>query len=618
MSRFLCSRHTPCAGAAHGVCGLLFLAFAFPALAIDPPAVVLQAEQARIQTMDRAMRTAVCVFAKEGAGGGSGVVISADGYALTNFHVVQPAGSFMKCSMADDRLYDAVVVGIDPVGDVALIKLLGRSDFPAAPLANSDLVRAGDWCFAVGNPFLLATDFQPTVTYGMVSGVHRYQYPSGTLIEYADCIQTDASINPGNSGGPLFNTKGEVIGINGRISFEKRVRVNVGVGYAISINQIKHFLGCLHSGRIVDHATWGVTVSNSEGHVLVANILETSDAWRRGLRYDDEIVAFGGRKIDTANAFKNVLGIYPKGWRVPVTYRRDGKEHETFVRLTGVHGEEELIALVQKAPKQLPQPGPRDKDPGNPGSPQPMPGGKPGERPKPRLPLPLPIPLPKLPGQDAPKIPAEAAKLIKAKPGYANYYFNELHRDRVWSAFTAKGDFSAVAGEWNLEGDIAGGGKIAIKLADAASSGVFPQGEVKLDAAQDLDQQLGPAGSGGLLVALHLWRQMLVSGPAKFGGASYYGTAPYPGMEGEADVLSAVQNVAEVNFVFDKSSGRLAMIEMFADSELDPCEIHFSDYRDEGGRQFPHKLEVRHGESIFADITLQKVNLASAKQEDKK
>jgi serine protease Do len=587
-------------------------------LAVDPPAAVVQSEQARIQTIDRAMRTAVCVFAKEGSGGGSGVVISPDGYALTNFHVVQPAGNYMKCSMADDKLYDAVVVGIDQVGDVALIKLLGRSDFPAAPLANSDLVRAGDWCFAVGNPFLLATDFQPTVTYGMVSGVHRYQYPSGTLIEYADCIQTDASINPGNSGGPLFNAKGEVIGINGRISFEKRVRVNVGVGYAISINQIKHFMGCLHSGRIVDHATWGVTVSNdSEGHVLVGNILETSDAWRRGLRYDDEIVAFGGRKIDTANAFKNVLGIYPKGWRVPVTYRRDGKEHETIVRLTGVHGEEELIALVQKAPKQLPQPGPKDKDPENPGKPEPMPGGK-REKPTPRLPLKLPIPLPKLPGAEAPQIPAEAAKLIKAKPGYANYYFNELHRDRVWSAFIAKGDFSTAGGEWALEGDIAGGGKVAIKLADAASRGEFPQGEVKLDPAKDLDQQLGPVGSGGLLAALHLWRLMLVNGPAKFGEVSYYGTAPYPGIEGEADILAAVQNVAEANFVFDKSNGRLAILEMFADPELDPCEIRFADYREIEGRQFPHKLEVRHGDSVFAVIELRKVTLPGVKKEDSK
>ncbi len=492
--------------------------------------------------------------------------------------------------------------------------MLGRDDFPAAPLANSDLVRAGDWCFAVGNPFLLATDFQPTVTYGMVSGVHRYQYPSGTLIEYADCIQTDASINPGNSGGPLFNTKGEVIGINGRISFEKRVRVNVGVGYAISINQIKNFLGCLHSGRIVDHATWGVTVSNSEGKVLVGNILETSDAWRRGLRYDDEIVAFGGRRIETANAFKNVLGVFPKGWRVPVTYRRDGKEFETFVRLTGVHGEEELIALVQKAPRQLPQPGPKGKDPENPGKP----GDKPDEKPMPLPPMPLPVPLPKLPGQEGPKIPEEAAQLIKARPGYANYYFNELNRDRVWSAFTAKGDFATVAGEWLLEGEVAGGGKVQIKLGDSASSGTFPQGEVTVEAGKDLDQQLGPAGSGGLLAALHLWRQMLVSGPQKFGGAAYYGTAPFPGIEGEADVLTAVQNVAEANFVFENNSGRLALVEMFADSELDPCEIRFADYRDLEGRMFPYKLEVRNGDSVYAAIELKNVKLASAKKENDK
>ena len=81
-------------------------------------------------------------------------------------------------------------------------------------------VRVGDWCFAIGNPFLLATDFTPSVSYGLVSGVHRYQYPSGTILEYADCIQTDAAINPGNSGGPLFNDRAEVIGVNGkRVSF---------------------------------------------------------------------------------------------------------------------------------------------------------------------------------------------------------------------------------------------------------------------------------------------------------------------------------------------------------------------------------------------------------------
>ena len=137
------------------------------------------------------------------------------------------------------------------------MKLFGRDDFPAAELADSDQVQVGDWCFAIGNPFLLATDFHPTVSYGVISGVHRYQYPAGTLLEYTDCLQADAAINPGNSGGPLFDAQGRLIGINGRGSFEKRGRVNVGVGYAISINQIKNFLGHLKSGRIVDHATLG-------------------------------------------------------------------------------------------------------------------------------------------------------------------------------------------------------------------------------------------------------------------------------------------------------------------------------------------------------------------------
>ena len=562
----------------------------------EPPPAVLEAQQQRVETIQRATKTAVCIFAKEGTGGGSGVVVSADGYALTNFHVVQPAGSYMKCSMADGKLYDAVVVGIDPVGDVGLIKLLGREDFPVAPLADSDRVQPGDWCFAVGNPFLLATDFQPTVTLGIVSGVHRYQYPSGTLIEYADCIQTDASINPGNSGGPLFNDKGEVIGINGRISFEKRVRVNVGVGWAISINQIKHFLGCLKSGRIVDHATLGATVAAAEdGSVLVDNILETSDAWRRGLRYDDEIVSFGGRSIGSQNDFKNALGIFPKGWRVPLVYRRDGKETEILVRLAGVHGEEELINKVQRPPRpQQPKEGP-DGQKGRPRD------GQPGPLPLPRLPIPVP--------QPKPQIPAEAAKLIQSKPGYANYYFNELNRDRVWSAFGAKGDFAKVAGIWTLEGDLADGGKISVTLGDDESSGSFPTGAVTVDANKDLTDQLGPPGSGGLLAALHLWRRLLVMGPQKYGQLHYYGTAPCPGIEGLADTLVGVNNVVETSFVFDPASGQLALLEMFGDAEQDPCEVRFLDYQPQEGRQFPTRIVVQFGDKQILDVRWTKIDL---------
>ena len=220
---------------------------------VDPRA--LQAEAKRIAVIEKVRPTVVAIFAHGGQGGGSGVLISKDGYALTNFHVVQGSGPLMQCGLPDGVLYDAVLVGLDKVGDVALIKLLPQKEgqeFPPAILGDSDKVKAGDWSLALGNPFLLATDFTPTVTYGLVSGVHRYQYPEASrgLLEYTDCIQTDTSINPGNSGGPLFNMDAELIGINGRISLEKRGRVNSGVGYAISINQIKNFLGHLRLDSI--------------------------------------------------------------------------------------------------------------------------------------------------------------------------------------------------------------------------------------------------------------------------------------------------------------------------------------------------------------------------------
>ena len=187
-------------------CDLLLAAS--PARAAEPPAEVLAAETQRIAVMAKASGSVLAIFDAAGQGGGSGVVITADGYALSNFHVTHPCGNAMKCGMSDGQVYDAVIVGLDPTGDVALIKLLGRDDFPHAELGDSDRLRTGDWVFAMGNPFLLATDFQPTVTSGIISGVHRYQFPDGTLLEYADCLQTDASINPGNSGGPLFNGQG--------------------------------------------------------------------------------------------------------------------------------------------------------------------------------------------------------------------------------------------------------------------------------------------------------------------------------------------------------------------------------------------------------------------------
>ncbi len=337
---------------------IIAISVVLPLRAVETPIpdqAVLDAEAERIAVMDKAKSAVLAVFDSAGKGGGSGVVISPDGYALTNFHVVQPCGAAMKCGMADGKIYDAVVVGLDPTGDVALIKLFGRDDFPAAELGDSDRAKQGDWVFAMGNPFLLATNLQPTATDGIISATHRYQPPAGTLLEYTDCLQTDASINPGNSGGPLFDAQGRLIGINGRCSFEKRGRVSVGVGYAISINQIKNFLGELRSGRIVDHASLGARVIDSEGRVTVADILEQSDAARRGLRYDDELTSFAGRNISTSNGFKNILGILPKGWRVPLSFRREGNKYDILVRLPGLHSREELLEkTLGPVPRELP------------------------------------------------------------------------------------------------------------------------------------------------------------------------------------------------------------------------------------------------------------------------
>ncbi len=384
---------------------------------VDPR--VLEAETKRIAAVEKVRASVVAIFGPNGQGGGSGVVISKDGYALTNFHVVEGAGNVMQCGMADGVLYDAVLVGLDRVGDVALIKLVPPKEgheFPAAVFGDSDKVKAGDWSLAMGNPFLLATDFQPTVTFGMVSGVHRYQYPAGTLLEYTDCIQVDTSINPGNSGGPLFNMDGELIGINGRGSFEKRGRVNSGVGYAISINQIKNFMGHLRAGIDTDHATLGAFVQteatedeNVSTRLLVTSIIEDSDAHRRGLDIGDEIVAFAGRPTTSLNQYKNVLGIYPKEWRVPLVYRRENDKHEILVRLMKLQRTE----TNPDANKPRPRPGP------------------PRPQPPPRK--------------------SAATAYFEAKPGFANYYFNKLERDRLWAAFQKHGDFSSVLGDWVIE-----------------------------------------------------------------------------------------------------------------------------------------------------------------------
>lgn len=543
---------------------------------VDP--AVLAAEAERIATIDKIVQPTIAIFDRRGQGGGSGVLISSDGYALTNYHVTAPCGPAMKCGLADGRYVDAVLVGLDPGGDIALIKLLDDDgDFPVAQWGDSDQVRVGQWAYVAGNPFLLADDFQPTVSYGIISGVHRYQYPAGTLLEYADCLQTDAAVNPGNSGGPLFNAEGQLIGINGRCSFEKRGRVNVGVGYAVSINQIERFLSHLKSGRLVDHATLGAVVSTDvDGRVMVVDILEDSDAYRRDLRYGDEIVQFGGRDIATANDFKNVLGTYPQGWRVPLVFRRDGQRFERLVRLDGVHREGELAALLEQGAKP------------------PLPERQPGDEP----------PQPEQPAASSDEVPEAIEPYYEPRNGFANYWFNRYHQQRVGNAYLARGDFADTGWNWHIDAQDAGGNPVEIELAEEHGTIVMPIGESAAEFTRTLGEELGPPRSGGLLAAMHLWQRMMLLGPRRFGEVTYFGQLPWPGDDRMAECLVGIYGGAETRFYFDPTEGDLLGLEMQAAEGLDPCALEFSEIRNVDGRRLPHHWVVRHGDETFAELQI--------------
>src|SRR5262245_37539007 len=578
---------------------------------IEVDKAVLDAQAQRLAAIKKVHPAVVAVCMQGGQGVGSGVIISPDGYALTNFHVVQPTGPLMQAGLADGVLYDAVVCGIDKVGDVALIKLLPKEKgkpFPFVTLGDSDKMRIGDWSLAMGNPFSLAMDFTPTVTYGVISGTHRYQPPEGKgLLEYTDCIQIETSINPGNSGGPLFNMQGELIGINGRGSFEKRGRVNSGVGYAISINQIKNFLGHMRAGIDTDHATLGAEVRTRDpdaevSQMIIGRVLEDSDAERRGLQNGDMLLSFGGRAMTSTNQFKNILGIFPKEWRVPLTVRRKGTQNETLVRLMG------NMPTVREG-AQPPVPGP------------PMP-------PTPKGPIPKGPPT------------GEAAKMYEAKKGYANWYFNVQERDKLLDAFKKHGDFSTVAGAWNVEGKFKMAdrdGAMSLSIAEVKDETLV---KLKLNIETQLAplrqtsliQQREPIGSGGLMMALYHYRRFLTVGAKGFEGGYAHGGIepfyPYPtdgtapkslaGLRVDCAVIRTKHGSIECKWYFSLKDSTLLGVESYISKDgtgddADPCELYFSDYKDVSGRKLPHRIEVRHGDKRYAILTVTKYDLQAAK-----
>jgi serine protease Do len=270
---------------------------------------------------------------------GSGVIVTKDGYILTNNHVVEKADD-IKVALNDGREFKARVVGADAKTDIAVLKI-DEDNLPYLPIADSDQTQVGDVVLAIGNPFGVGQ----TVTMGIVSATGR-----GNMgLDYEDFIQTDAAINPGNSGGPLVDAEGRLIGINTAIL--SRSGGNHGIGFAIPVNLARNVMDSLvNEGRVV-RGYIGVTIQdltpelakqfNAQDHhgALVAEVASDGPAGKAGVQSGDVIVEFNGKPVRDSRQLKlNVAGTKP-GKKVPMKVVRDGKEKALSITLKELPGQ---------------------------------------------------------------------------------------------------------------------------------------------------------------------------------------------------------------------------------------------------------------------------------------
>ncbi|MEU1586311.1 trypsin-like peptidase domain-containing protein [Micromonospora sp. NPDC005710] len=276
------------------------------------------------------------------SGEGSGVVLSADGYVLTNNHVVaSAAGDAVRVVFADGKTADAKIIGTDPKTDLAVVKANGVSDLKPAKFGDSDAMQVGDQVLALGSPLGL----QGSVTSGILSardrtiraGEGQQQDPnqqSQPVSSISGLLQTDAPINPGNSGGALVNTRGEVIGVNTAIATSGQSTGNIGVGFAIPSNKAKDVAGKLQRGEKVSHPSLGVGVNQAEGGgALVASVTPGSPAEKAGLQRGDVVTKFGDKAVNDSDDLVGAVQAGKVGDRVEVQFKRNGAEKSATVTL---------------------------------------------------------------------------------------------------------------------------------------------------------------------------------------------------------------------------------------------------------------------------------------------
>ena len=292
----------------------------------------------------RAKDSVAYITTQEGTG--SGFVISADGYLVTNDHVVAGATQ-IKAKIGDGKTLDATLIGADPSTDLALLKVSTRGLTPLK-LGDSSGVEVGDPAYAIGNPFGL----DRTLTTGVVSALQReIKSPNGYSID--DVLQTDAAINPGNSGGPLFNTSGDVIGVNSQIessgSSSGGQGGNVGIGFAIPSSTVKTVVEQLRETGTVSHAYLGVSTGDASGAgAQVGAVTSGSPAAAGGLAPGDIITSFGGKSVDDSSALSSLVDEYKPGDSVEVKVSRNNQEQSLTVKL----GERPTTTATPQAPTQ--------------------------------------------------------------------------------------------------------------------------------------------------------------------------------------------------------------------------------------------------------------------------
>jgi len=269
---------------------------------------------------------------------GTGVIIDAEGYILTNEHVISSAEK-ITVTLPDGRSFKATVKGTDPRSDLAIIKIDAKN-LPFAQLGNSDLAQTGEWVVAIGNPFGFAVNNpKPTVTVGVISAIHR-QLPGmfgqrGAERNYLDLIQTDAAINPGNSGGPLCNLDGKIIGIN--VAIVSTTGGYQGVGFAIPSNIANNIIGDLIKGKKIVYGWFGVSVQEltedltkyfglpEKDGVIVSGLVKDGPGQKAGIKEGDIIVSIDNEKTKTVRDVLRIVGAKKPGDKVDVTVIRNKK-----------------------------------------------------------------------------------------------------------------------------------------------------------------------------------------------------------------------------------------------------------------------------------------------------